>query len=147
MDKKKRRKEKLKKGKTKWGRGWDMCVATLSLSWPCSFNFDSISRRGDGKRDAEVKKNSRHGCIDVDEWTKGTSVGALFGRDKCHSRAMTVTKPRNYYFRYGCVSPFERVTVRSQFAGPETWRFSIVSYSRWTRKKFEISRVDAVLLV
>ena len=44
-----------------------MCVATLSLSWPCSFNFDSISRRGDGKRDAEMKKNSRHGRVDVDE--------------------------------------------------------------------------------
>ena len=42
---------------------------------------------------------------------KATGVGALFERDKRHSRAMSVTKPRNYYFRYGCVLPFERVAA------------------------------------
>ena len=42
---------------------------------------------------------------------EATSVGALFERDKRHSRAMSVTKPRNYNFRYGCVSPFERVAA------------------------------------
>lgn len=38
---------------------------------------------------------------------------------------MTVTKPRNYYFRYSCVSPFEK--VRFAIRCPETRRFSIVS--------------------
>lgn len=80
----------------------------------------------------QKRKKSRRGRVDVRESNDEIRVGALFGRDKRHSRTMTVTKPRNYYFRYSCVSPFEK--VRFAIRCPETQRFSIVSFSRYERK-------------
>lgn len=48
-------KKKREEKKNKWNRA---CVGTLSYPLQCSFNFDSIFRRSDGKRDAETKKIS-----------------------------------------------------------------------------------------
>lgn len=76
----------------------------------------------------QKRKKSRRGCVSISMNQRGLCVGALFSRDKRHSRAMTVTKPRNYYFRYSCVSLFEK--VRFAIRCPETRRFSIVSFSR-----------------
>lgn len=39
----------------------------------------------------QKRKKSRRGCVSISMNQRGLRVGALFGRDKRHSRAMTVT--------------------------------------------------------